>query len=140
MRGSIRGLVRGLVGVAGLAGLMTLGACATTGAGSGEASADRDVLTHAQLAGLEHLSAYDVVRRLKPAWLRTGRGQDSFVSGMQSRRGVRVYVNGALLGTVVELRQIPSRDVQEIRHMDPREATMEFGTDHTEGALLVTTR
>jgi hypothetical protein len=122
------------------AAVVALGACATAGGGSGGDTEDRDVITRAQMAGLEHLSVYDAVRRLKPAWLRTSRGTDSFITEMQSRRGVRVYVDGALRGGAAELRQLSVQDVQEVRRLDARQATMEFGMDHTEGALLVKTR
>lgn len=120
--------------------LLAIGGCASSGTGDREAPRDRDVITRSQLEGLDHLSAYEAVRRLRPVWLRTGRGADSFDAGIQGRRGVRVYRDGAYVGLVDELRQIPVREIQEIRYLDPRQATMRFGTDHTDGALLVTTR
>jgi hypothetical protein len=35
---------------------------------------------------------------------------------------------------------VPVRTVQEIRFLDSRMATLEFGTDHGLGAILVTTK
>lgn len=112
------------------------GACATAGApGDGD---DRDVLTRAQLEDVSYLNAYDAVRRLKPIWLRTERGQDSFRS--QGRRGLRVYVDGIHYGDKDSLRTLQVQTIEEIRYLDKREATRRFGTDHSEGALLILTR
>lgn len=125
--------------VVAVAAAVALGACASTGGGSGE-PADRDVINRAQIEGMEHLSAMDIVRRLKPSWLRTGRGTDSLVPAMQSRRGVQVYLDGAHMGSVQELTQVSGRDIEEIRRLDPRQATVEFGTSNPDGAILILTR
>ena len=111
-------------------------ACATAGA-PGEGG-DRDVLTRAQLEEVSHLNAYDAVRRLKPIWLRTERGQDSFLA--QGRRGLRVYVDGIPYGDKESLRTLQVQTIEDMRYLDKREATRQFGTDHSEGALLIRTR
>jgi hypothetical protein len=115
---------------------LPLNGCSVTHA-PGE-SAPRDVLTRDQLDNVDFLSAYDAIRRLKPIWLRSERGQDSFIT--QGRRGLRVYVDGLLFGDKESLKTIQVQDIEEIRFLDKREATMEFGTDHGEGALLIRTR
>jgi hypothetical protein len=38
------------------------------------------------------------------------------------------------------LRDLPVEVVQEIRYMNSRDATMQYGTDHGSGAILVTTK
>lgn len=135
-RRSMTGPVLGVLFVAVLA---VAGGCAST-SGASTGGGDRELLTRADLEPLEHLNAYDAIRRLKPAWLRMGRGAGSIDAGMQARRGVQVYVDGAPHGFADQLKQIAVRDVREIRHLAPRDATIRFGTDHTEGAILVTTR
>jgi hypothetical protein len=101
---------------------------------------ERDLLTRAQLEAVDHLSAYDAIRRYRPLWLRTQRGQDSFLAQAQARRGLRVYVDRVHFGGVESLRDLDVRNIQEIRFLDKRKATLEFGTDHSEGAILVKTR
>lgn len=119
--------------------LMLTPACAATGSGgaNGERS-DRDVLTRAQLESVNHLNAHDAIRRLRPLWLRTERGQDSF--DRQAMRGVRVYLDRVNIGNADALRNISIENVQEIRFLDKRKATTEFGLDHAEGAILITSR
>ena len=107
--------------------------CAPPG-GTGERR-DRDLLTREELEGMDHLSAFDAVRRLRPTWLQAERGRDSFVA--QDRRSTRVYVNGVRYGDKASLQSIQVRDVESIRFLDKREATTRFGTDHAEGAILV---
>ncbi len=121
--------------------LVTLLALPLIGCSASQApgeNAPRDVLTRDQLDGVDFLSAYDAIRRLKPIWLRSERGQDSFIT--QGRRGLRVYVDGLLFGDKESLKTLQVKDIEEIRFLDKREATMEFGTDHGEGALVILTR
>ncbi len=115
--------------------LLTAG-CASTGARYPDVP--RDVINRAMLTEAETLSAYEAVRRFRPMWLRSVRGQDSFVS--QGRRGLRVYVDGVAAGGIGALRDLDANLVEEMRYLDKREATTRFGTDHAEGAILVTTR
>lgn len=117
--------------------LVLVPGCASTGGGSEEGS-DRAVLTRAQLEPVEYLSAYDAIRRYRPVWLRTQRGQDSFST--QGRRGIRIYQDGVFIGGMPVLQNLQVREIEEIRFLDKRQATTRFGTDHSEGAILITTR
>lgn len=110
--------------------------CASSGAT--EDGQSRDVLTRAQLEGFDHLNAYEAIRRYRSLWLRSSRGQDSFEA--QGRRGLRVYVDDVFFGDAASLTDIDVSDVEEIRFLDKRRATTRFGTDHAEGAILVTLR
>lgn len=116
-------------------------ACATGGGSGGEAdeggNRDRNLITESELAGMEDLNVHQAIRRLKPVWLRY-RGQAVFEG--PDREGMRVYVDGHLFGNADTLAQLRIRDVKEIRYLDGRRATLRFGTDHTVGAILVTTR
>jgi hypothetical protein len=131
-------IVRSCIAVGALAGALLVPACASTGTGSSSSGGDRDLLTREQLEGMDHLTAYDAIRRLKPRWLQAERGQDSFAS--QDMRGTRVYVDGVLFGDTEALRRLDVRDIGEIRFLDKRRATTRFGTDHAEGAILISTR
>jgi hypothetical protein len=112
--------------------------CATAGSGSDAERSSREVLTRVQLDPVDHMTAYDAIRRYRPTWLRSHRGQDSFVS--EGRRGLRIYVDGTFFGGAETLPRLDVRHIQEIRFLDKRKATMRFGTDHGEGAILITTR
>ena len=94
-----------------------------------------NVITLAELAETPELTALQVVQRLKPTWLRT-RGRGSFVLSA----GVKVYVDGALRGKVGELRRIRSTDVQMMQFISGVQATQRWGTDHPDGAILVTVK
>ena len=126
----MRGLGLGIV-----AGALAVSACATSPAGS---SGDRDLLTRTQLEAVSYGTAYEAVRRFRPIWLRSERGADSFIA--QGMRGLRIYVDGVYYGEVESLRTLQVQDIEEIRYLDKREATLEFGTNHGEGALMITTR
>jgi hypothetical protein len=52
---------------------------------------------------------------------------------------MRIYVNGSFFGDADSLSSIQARNVREIRFLDARQATLRYGTDHTVGAIVVTT-
>ena len=124
-----------------ITGLLMITAIGTSGCaswtGGDVAAGDRNLLTREQLEPVSFMSAYQAIQRLRPIWLRSDRGQDSFIS--QERRGLRVYVDGVLYGNLPSLTTLQVRDIQEIRFLDAREATMQFGIDHGEGVVLVVT-
>ena len=60
--------------------------------------------------------------------------------GTNDQSQLKVYVDGVLRPEGVEaLREISVAEVREMRHMNSRDATMQYGTDHGAGAILVTT-
>lgn len=128
-----RSLVIGAVSAA-----LALGGCASSGTSPGAAagSRDRNLITNAELQGMDALNVYEAVRRLRPTWLRY-RGQ-SVLSG-PDRESLRVYVNGSYFGDAESLSNLRARNVQELRFLDARQATLRYGTDHTVGAIVVTT-
>lgn len=109
-------------------------ACATSPSG-GASPSSRDVIGEEEIRELGRLTAYQVVQRLQPQWLRP-RGVDSF----NSEFGVVVYLDGQRVGGVDALRRVSAPNVQEIRRLDSRQATIQYGTGHPSGALLVITR
>ena len=124
-----------LSGVAALA----LTGCASTAGPHADVPRDlitRDMLQEARASG--SMTALDAIRRYRPIWLRTQRGQDSFYA--QGRRGVRVYFDDVQYGGVASLRDLDVETIEEMRFLDKREATMKFGTDHAEGAIMIVSR
>lgn len=111
-------------------------ACSTHRNTAQHPSADRNVITHEEMQSASLRTAYDAVHQLRPLWLRT-RGSDTFSGG---RDPIVLYMNGARIGTISQLRDIPINDVQEIRFLDAIEATRLYGTGHRSGAITVRTR
>ncbi|MGH7562532.1 MAG: hypothetical protein ACRENB_16110 [Gemmatimonadales bacterium] len=85
-------------------------------------------------AGEDLRTAFELVERLRPMWMRQTRGAQSITQGTPP---VMVYVNDVRRGTVVALNEIPRAAVKEIRHLRPTDATQRFGTDHGSGAILL---
>ncbi len=60
--------------------------------------------------------------------------------GANNQAQIKVYVDGVLRANGVEaLKRISILEVSEMRHLDASDATMQYGTDHGAGAILVTT-
>ncbi len=117
--------------------LFTL-ACSSSGRGTRTgAGSSSSVISMDELATTARLDAFEAVRRLRPMWLR-GRGPVSME--LQERAGVRIYVNGVNRGQAPELKDIRSTDVESIRYLSSGQATIRFGIDHPDGAILVTLR
>jgi len=118
-----------------LVALFSLGAAACATSSNGSSSSSGEVIDAEEIQELGRLSAYQIVQRLHPQWLRT-RGVDSF----NSEFGVVVYLDGQRVGGVDALRRITGPNVEEIRRLDSRQATTLYGTGHPNGALMVVTR
>lgn len=124
--------------IACLAPLLAVVACASaTSSPAGGATADHAAITRTALAELPQLTAYEAIRRLRPAWLRY-RGRS--VLSSPEREGLRVYLDGAFYGDAEALSQVMVDTVQEIRFLDSRQATLRYGTGHTVGAIVISTR
>lgn len=105
-------------------------------AGSESVSRDRYVLTRTELDGMDQLNAIEAIRRLRPQWLQY-RGTSVLIG--PNREGLRVYVDRNFFGEAESLSTLMVGVIREIRYMNARQATLRFGTDHTVGAILVTT-
>jgi hypothetical protein len=79
-------------------------------------------------------NAFDVVRSLRPAWLRT-RGENSL--RRSDDEDLVVYLNNARLGPPAVLQQVAAADVGSIRYYDPARANYRFGPGHSHGAIQV---
>jgi len=81
-------------------------------------------------------TAYDVVQRLRPQFLRT---RPSGSAQSQAPVPIKVYVDGVPRAGVLALREIQSNNVVEIAYLNGNDATMEFGREHENGAIKVKT-
>ena len=96
-----------------------------------------DVILAEEFAGRGDIqTAYDAVRRLRPQFLRK-RGSATIA---MPQAEIQVYTNGVRRGGPAILREIPASSVVEIRYMNSNDATTRYGTDHSNGAILVTTQ
>jgi hypothetical protein len=97
---------------------------------------DRNLLTADDIAGRHDPDAYELVRALRPGWLRGGRG----VSSLHLSNTLVVYRDGMRLGGPEALRDVNLESIREMRFYDAIEATQRWGTDHGAGAIYVTSR
>jgi hypothetical protein len=84
----------------------------------------------------ERTPASQIVRRLRPAWLR-GRGQTRLRGAEPS---VVVYVNNQRVGGAEALERFTSWEIRELNYLDAVAATQRFGTGHGAGAILIVLR
>ncbi|NIR78832.1 MAG: hypothetical protein GWO00_10760 [Gemmatimonadetes bacterium] len=112
--------------------LLAMTACASTGERSRR---DRDRITLEEIEAADQTTAFDIIRVLRPRWLQT-RGPSS----IYSEDPIMVYVDGNRLGGPETLSTIPKISIQEMRHLSPVDAQARYGLNHTNGAILVTTR
>lgn len=91
-------------------------------------------------------SVTELVRRLRPQWLRS-RGRDlvlvdSLHLGRDPLRvpGVRIYLNGNLLGGLDAMDQVAVDALTGAGFLDSNAAILRFGTGNEDGAILLTTR
>lgn len=115
--------------------LLLVSGCAST-EGS-ERSRTADVISRAEIEGLDVGSAFEVVERLRPRWLRT-RGVTSLRDPTSG--DAWVYVDGIRFGRIDSLHQLSRDSLIEVRRISARDAQTQFGTGHQGGVILVVTR
>ena len=96
---------------------------------------NRNLLTVQDIEARHAPNAYELIRALRPGWLRGARG----ASGLRGAQVV-VYRDGMRMGGPSVLRDINPESISEIRFFDATDATQRWGTDHGAGAIFVTTR
>lgn len=103
--------------------------CAPKVAVDGVVRRDRNVILRAEYIDLGVINAFEVIRRLRPQWLRN--------------RGIPVlpvvYVND-IQDTFDILAILHLPDIIKLEYLDAFQATGRFGTGHGNGAILVFTR
>ena len=113
-------------------------ACSSTGSSSGRSARSNrnpDLITQAELAEVTERNVFDAVRRLRPQWLRIrGRGMVS----INRESTIPVYLDGIRRGSTALLGRIRPSEVQEIRYLNPNDASLRYGSSHGDGAIQVT--
>jgi hypothetical protein len=119
---------------------------ATAAPRAGREPITADEIARAGISG----NVYDVVYTLRRNWLNV-RGINSATEGIHAvvvndqpvvvdgEPQLVVYLDNLKLGTLTELKRLPTVGVTSIRYYDPAEANYLWGTGHTHGAIQVLT-
>jgi hypothetical protein len=117
--------------------------CASSGAttGTSQKASSRDKVTSEEIVTVPGTTAYDLVYKLRPDWLRS-RGTATMVGGSQNQ-GTLVYLDGVKMGGLDALRTINSRGINSIEWVPGNKAAMvlsDVGSAAIVGAIVLTTR
>lgn len=116
-----------------LATLLSLTACAARSGAEGRF----DLITQEELHDQGQFSnLYEVVEVLRPRWLRSQGGPDTF-SGEPGQ--VQVHMDGNWMGDVDVLRSLSPAGVTSMRWLRPLDASSRYGLDHSHGAIIIST-
>jgi hypothetical protein len=127
----------------------SVGVAFPMGGGGGGAAPSRDrgrpprgdIITREEIIATSLGTAYEVVQRLHPQWLRS-RGQVTLRAAAEEEGGAQtpmVYVNSARRGDLEELRNITVENITEIIYYNGRDASFRFGAGHGSGVIQVIT-
>jgi hypothetical protein len=125
----------------------TGGGIAGTSSGVSSASAARkdsrqqDVITDAEISSRasDATNALQIVQKLRPQMLRSrGLVSPNDVTGEASMP--RVYVDNVSFGNLESLANLNASQIKEIRFLNARDATTQYGTGHVGGVILVLTK
>ena len=119
-----------------VAALLTLGACAARKPGH-LAPKDRNMITADEIARANASNAYEIIERLRPAFLRT-RGAESLQNTAPPTP--IIYLDGMRYGTLQSLVNVPAMGIVSIQYLSAIDATQRFGFDNSGGAILITTK
>lgn len=138
-----------------LSAAVTVGACAPAAtAGSGTASGTTQPspirISKAEINATSASSAYDVVSRLHPDWLRPPRSSMAGTLGATKTAStsvraplVLVYLDGVRLGGIDELRSLSASSVMSIEYADSNRVAMvvrDMGNVTPDAAIMVSTK
>lgn len=104
----------------------------------------RDIISREEVDATDVTTAYELVQRLHPQWLRS-RGQVT-MSGAGAEQpdpaaiGPVVYLDRSRRGDVEQLRSISVQTIAEVIYFNGRDASFSFGAGHGGGVIQVITR
>ena len=99
-----------------------------------------NVITEAEINSAAYQNALEVVQNLRPQML-IPRGTGSDATGLSAASiPIIIYMDDVRLGEPSSLTNIPANRVKEIRFLNARDATTRYGTGHSSGVILVTTK
>lgn len=119
-----------------------LGTACASGAASKVSESSRDKVTSVEINATPASSAYDLVNRLRPHWLRQG-GTSSIGGGSIRGLVTLVYLDGNRVGTIDALRSISSTGIRSMEWIPATRAAVvltDVGSDAINGAISLRTR
>ena len=126
-----------------LVGLATAIACAPpAGTTGGTGAPERSTLLTAEeitANGPEGKTAYDVVSRLRPKWLRA-HGPESLHAEADSSEFALVIVDNRQMGRIQALRDVEAYQVADIHFYEPAVSNGKFGPRGASGVIEVRTK
>lgn len=111
-------------------------ACASSGTTRATPSRSTDVISAEEIAAISVTTAFEAVQRLRPQWLRN-RGPTS-ITGVNSGDPV-VYIDEVRAGGLEALERLSIHIVREMRYLSGQDASVRYGLDHDNGAIMVDT-
>jgi hypothetical protein len=87
----------------------------------------------------EAANALQIIQKLRPQML-TGRGLGSPTDVTGETARPKVYVDNISYGDLSTLSNLNATQIREIRFLNSRDATTQWGTGHMGGVILVTTK
>lgn len=131
-------LLAACVGIPGAAGQSTYDAAPrVASAHRGPAPRTNGPITRAEVEASTQTDAYRLIYKARPGWLRARSPVGIGVNGVAP---IQAFVDGMPVGPAEYLKQVPISVVESVVFLNGMEATQRFGTDHGNGAILVTTR
>jgi hypothetical protein len=113
--------------------IVLVAGCASTSAATGQRN--QNLITSEEIAAQSSAAtAYDVIQRLRPNFLRTRgavHGSPSGTTNNLEQVDLVVYLNETRLGGTDQLRQIPTTEIREVRYYSASDATTKWGTGHS---------
>lgn len=108
-------------------------------------------ITLEEIQAASATDAYDLVRSLRPQWLKSGahqtvRTKPVLTPGMSGKPVVNqaidepeivVYLNNVRIGTPESLRELAREQLTSLEFVTPAKATMRWGGGHLHGAIVV---
>jgi len=118
--------------------LAVTAACAAA-APPGTTSTNRAVITDAEIPTTGTESAYDMIQRLRPEYLRVKPTQ-SYTAGNTAAPPPSVFLNGQRIGELADLRQIPAPSLSGVRYYSIEEGKRKFGMQYGGGVIEISYR
>jgi hypothetical protein len=111
-------------------------ACASAGTATPGAR-NANVISESEIAASHEANAYEVIRTLRPLYLKS-RGRSS-INGSGTDYAT-VFVDGQQYGDLTTLRNVVSSQIREIRYYSAADAMTRFGMQAGGGAIDIRTK
>ena len=125
------------------AGCATAGSSGSAGASASQSSASKrggtNLITEEEVSSSGVSTAYELIQRLRPAWLRS-RGTSSVNGSAGGGDTPVVYMDASQLGDLSSLNSVSIQNIRQIQYLNAADATQRFGTNLTGGAIIITSK